>query len=59
MKLYRDPELAATLGQNAFHNVRQYYNVGNMAEQALGVYENLRQDKPQLKVVAANQGEQT
>lgn len=59
MKLCRDPELAATLGQNAFHNVRQYYNVGNMAEQALGVYENLLQNKPQLKVVAANQGEQT
>ncbi|HKZ81792.1 MAG TPA: glycosyltransferase family 4 protein [Pyrinomonadaceae bacterium] len=57
MKLHRDPELATTLGQNAFRNVRQHYNVARMAEQTLDLYKNLLAEEPQIRLVAARQAE--
>ncbi|HKQ54087.1 MAG TPA: glycosyltransferase family 4 protein, partial [Pyrinomonadaceae bacterium] len=37
-KLYRDPSLAATLGDNGFRAVREHYSVARMAERTLEVY---------------------
>ena len=40
-KLYSDPALAATLGDNGFRAVREHYSVARMAERALEVYGEL------------------
>ncbi len=37
-KLYSDPSLAATLGDNGFRAVREHYSVARMAEYTLEVY---------------------
>ncbi|MGI9068357.1 MAG: glycosyltransferase family 4 protein [Pyrinomonadaceae bacterium] len=41
LRLFNDPALAEQLGQNGFHNVREYYSVARMADRALEVYEGL------------------
>jgi len=41
LKINREPELARELSQNGFARVREYYDVGNMADSALEVYEEL------------------
>ena len=41
LRLFNDPALAETLGQNGFQKVREYYSVARMAGRALEVYENL------------------
>jgi glycosyltransferase involved in cell wall biosynthesis len=41
LKIYREPELARELSQNGFARVREFYDVGNMADSALEVYEEL------------------
>ena len=41
LRLFNDPALADTLGQNGFQKVREYYSVARMADRALEVYENL------------------
>jgi glycosyltransferase involved in cell wall biosynthesis len=53
LKLYRDPELAATLGRNAFSNVRQHYSVANMAQKALEIYNKVLYEVPQTRFFAA------
>ncbi len=40
-KLYSDPQLAATLGDNGFRAVREHYSVARMAERTLEVYGGL------------------
>lgn len=42
LKLYREPELAKELGDNGFNGVRKYYDVGQMADRAVEVYEGLQ-----------------
>ena len=41
LRLFNDPRLAETLGQNGFQRVREYYSVARMADRALEVYEDL------------------
>ena len=41
LRLFNDPALANTLGQNGFQKVREYYGVTHMADRALEVYEDL------------------
>ena len=41
LRLFNDPALAETLGQNGFQKVREYYGVAHMADRALEVYESL------------------
>jgi glycosyltransferase involved in cell wall biosynthesis len=41
LRLFHNPELAETLGQNGFQKVREYYSVASMANRALEVYESL------------------
>ena len=51
VKIYQDPELAATLGQSGFQNVREHYSVARMADRALEVYESaaeLKNGRPQI-----------
>jgi glycosyltransferase involved in cell wall biosynthesis len=41
LRIERDPALAQKLGQNGFDNVRKYYSVARMADQALEAYESV------------------
>jgi glycosyltransferase involved in cell wall biosynthesis len=41
LRLFNDPKLAETLGQNGFQKVREHYSVARMADSALEVYESL------------------
>jgi glycosyltransferase involved in cell wall biosynthesis len=41
LRLFHDSELADRLGENAFRNVREHYNVARMAERSLVVYESM------------------
>ena len=41
LRLFNDPKLAETLGQNGFQKVREHYSVARMADRALEVYEDL------------------
>ena len=40
-KLYQNPQLSETLGENGFRGVREHYSVARMAERALEVYGGL------------------
>ncbi len=40
-KIYREPQLAQSLGSSGFDNVRKHYNVSLMADRALEVYETI------------------
>ncbi|HXD30514.1 MAG TPA: glycosyltransferase family 4 protein [Pyrinomonadaceae bacterium] len=40
-KLYREPELAKSLGSSGYERVREFYSVGRMADRALEVYESM------------------
>ena len=49
LRLFKDPALAETLGQNGFQKVREYYGVARMADRALEVYESVvGQNQPQI-----------
>ena len=47
LKLNRDRDLAAKLGDNGFRKVREHYSVATMADSALDVYENLLNPTPE------------
>jgi len=40
LRIYREPDLGAALGQKGFDGVRQHYSVERMADEALKVYED-------------------
>lgn len=41
VKLYRDPKLRQELGASGYEKVREFYNVGRMADRAIEVYEGM------------------
>ncbi|MEP6913244.1 MAG: glycosyltransferase family 4 protein [bacterium] len=41
LRLFNDPAIAETFGQNGFQKVREHYSVARMADRALEVYEGL------------------
>lgn len=41
VRIYREPGLGDALGESAFEKVRQHYNVSQMADRALEVYEKV------------------
>ena len=44
LEIYRDPVMAARLGEGGYQKVREHYSVARMADRALEVYENLRHE---------------
>ena len=44
LEIYRDPAMAARLGEDGYQKVREHYSVARMADRVLEVYENLRHE---------------